>query len=190
MIGRIRGTLAGRGAGSILIDVAGVGYEVVVTPRTQADLPGIGEEVVIHTHLHGREDGITLYGFGGESERDLFRVLITASGVGPKLAQGILGSLTVTDIRRAVANEDVDALTIAPGVGKRSAQKLVLELKPKLEQTEALVVDGNSSGSQVRQALESLGYSPAEVREVAPTLDIESPVPAQIKEALRLLGRR
>lgn len=190
MIGRLRGTLAGRTAASVLIDVAGVGYEVMVTPRTQTELPGTGEEVVIHTHLHGREDGITLFGFATEAERELFRVLITASGVGPKLAQGILGALTVSDIRRAIANEDVDALTVAPGVGKRSAQKLVLELKPKLEQSEALVVDGTSASSQMRQALENLGYSPSEIREVSPSIDVEAPVQLQIKEALRLLGRR
>lgn len=190
MIGRLRGTMVARGPGSIVIDVSGVGYEVMVTPRTQVELPGIGEEVVVHTHLHGREDGITLFGFGHEAERDLFRILLTASGVGPKLAQGMLGSLTVTEIRRAVAAEDVDALTIVPGVGKRSAQKLVLELKPKMENVEATVLEGTAAASQVRQALETLGYTPAEIRDVAPSLDFEAPVTIQIREALRLLGRR
>jgi Holliday junction DNA helicase RuvA len=190
MIGRLRGTLVGRSSGAIVIDVTGVGYEVVVTPRTQVELPGLGEEVVIHTHLQGREDGITLYGFPSEGDRDLFRVLLTATGVGPKLALGILGALTATEIRRAVATEDVDALTVAPGVGKRSAQKLVLELKPKMENVEATVLGAASASSQVRQALETLGYTPAEIREIATSLDVESPVQMQIKEALRLLGRR
>lgn len=190
MIGRLRGTLVGRSSGSIVIDVSGVGYEVMVTPRTQVELPGIGEEAVIHTHLHGREDGITLFGFPNEAERDLFRILLTASGVGPKLALGILGALTATEIRRAVATEDVDALTVAPGVGKRSAQKLVLELKPKMENVEATVLGGAPASSQVRQALETLGYTPAEIREIAAALDVGSPVQVQIKEALRLLGRR
>jgi Holliday junction DNA helicase RuvA len=190
MIGRLRGTLVGRSSGAIVIDVSGVGYEVMVTPRTQAELPGLGEEVVIHTHLQGREDGITLYGFPTEGDRDLFRVLLTASGVGPKLALGILGALTATEIRRAVATEDVDALTVAPGVGKRSAQKLVLELKPKMENVEATVLGTASTSSQVRQALEALGYTPAEIREIATSLDVESPIQVQIKEALRLLGRR
>ncbi|HKX75797.1 MAG TPA: Holliday junction branch migration protein RuvA [Acidimicrobiia bacterium] len=190
MIGRLRGVLAGRGPGAVVIDVAGVGYEVAVTPRTQAELAGLGEEVVVHTHLQGREDGISLFGFPTETERDLFRVLLTASGVGPKLALGILGSLTAAEIRQAIAREDVDALTVAPGVGKRSAQKLVLELKPKLEQAEAHVVEANSAAAQVRQALEGLGYTPTEIREVAPSLDHELPVALQIREALRLLGRR
>jgi Holliday junction DNA helicase RuvA len=96
----------------------------------------------------------------------------------------------VTEIRRAVAAEDVDALTIVPGVGKRSAQKLVLELKPKMENVEATVLEGTASASQVRQALETLGYTPAEIRDVAPSLDFEAPVTIQIREALRLLGRR
>ncbi len=190
MIGRLRGMLAGRSPGAVLIDVGGVAYEVLVTPRTQVELPGMGEEVVVHTHLHGREDGMSLYGFASEAERDLFRVLITASGVGPKLAQGILGSMTVAEVRQAIATEDVDALTVAPGVGRRSAQKLVLELKPKLEQAEALVVESTTAGAQVRQALETLGYTAAEIREVSSSLDLELSVPAQIKEALRLLGRR
>jgi Holliday junction DNA helicase RuvA len=190
MIGRLRGQLAGRSPVGLVVDVGGVGYEVLVSPRTQAELPGVGEEVVVHVHLHGREDGITLYGFATERERDLFRVLITASGIGPKLALAILGSLSAGEIRRAIAAEDVDALTVVPGVGKRSAQKIVLELKPKLEEAEANVVDGGGTVQQVRQALESLGYTPAELREVIPSLDPETPVPEQIRQALQMLGRR
>ena len=133
MIGRLRGTLVGRTAEAVTVDVAGVGYEVFTTPRTQGDLPGIGEELVIHTHLNVREDALTLFGFVSEAERNLFRVLITASGVGPKVGLAILASMSVAEIRRAIVTEDFDALTIVPGVGKRSAQKLVLELKPKLE---------------------------------------------------------
>lgn len=195
MIGRLRGTLAGRSTVSvkesgILIDVAGVGYEVLVSPRTQAELPGTGEEIVVHTHLHGREDGITLYGFPSEAERNLFRVLITATGVGPKLALAILGSMTVAEVRRAVAAEDVDALTVVPGVGKRSAQKLVLELKPKLEDSEADVIEGTGANAQLRQALESLGYSNLEIREVSSTVDHSLPVAEQIRAALQALSRR
>lgn len=190
MIGRLRGTMVARSASTITIDVSGVGYELQVTPRTQASLPGIGEEVVVHAHLYGREDGVVLFGFASESERNLFRVLITASGVGPKLAQAILGSLSVSEIRVAIATDDVDALTIVPGVGKRSAQKLVLELKPKLEDSEAMVLESPGSTGQLRQALESLGYTPAEIREVSGTIDYEAPIPEQIRAALQALGRR
>lgn len=190
MIGRLRGTLAGRSPTAILIDVGGVGYEVLVTPRTQVELPGTGEEIVVHTHLQGREDGIALYGFPSEAERNLFRVLITATGVGPKLALAILGTMTVVEVRRAVAAEDVDALTVVPGVGKRSAQKLVLELKPKLEDSEADVIEGSGANAQLRQALESLGYTSVEIRDVSSSIDHSLPVAEQIRAALQALSRR
>lgn len=190
MIGRLRGTFVGRSASTITLDVSGVGYEVHVTPRTQSALPGIGEEVVVHTHLHGRDDGLILYGFAAEAERNLFRVLITATGVGPKLGQAILGSLSVTEIRRAVAAEDVDALTLVPGVGKRSAQKLVLELKPKLEDAEADVLEAAGTGAQLRQALEGLGYSSAEIRDASGKIDFQAPVADQIRAALQALSRK
>jgi len=188
MIGRLRGTLVGRSQSGVTVDVAGVGYEAITTPRTQAALPSIGEEVVIHTHLHGREDGITLYGFASEAERDLFRVLITASGLGPKLGQAILGVLSPSEVRKAIATEDIDALVVVPGVGRRSAQKLVLELKPKLDDEEASVVSGQ--GSELRQALEGLGYSPAEIREAIAEVDRDLSVTEQIRSALQLLSRR
>ena len=190
MIGRLRGTFVGRSQSGVTVDVAGVGYEVITTPRTQAALPAIGEEVVIHTHLHGREDGITLYGFAAEAERDLFRVLITASGLGPKLGQAILGVLSPSEVRKAIATEDVDALVVVPGVGRRSAQKLVLELKPKLDDEEASVVSGQGWGADLRQALEGLGYSPTEIREAITEVDRELPVTEQIRAALQLLSRR
>jgi Holliday junction DNA helicase RuvA len=190
MIGRLRGTLVGRSQTTITIDVSGVGYEVVATPRTQTNLPGIGEEAVVHTHLYGREDGMTLYGFASESERDLFRVLITASGLGPKLGQAILGVLSPTEVRRAIATEDVDALIVVPGVGKRSAQKMVLELKPKLDDEEATVVTGRGSGAELRQALEGLGYSAAEIRQTMLEVDRDLPVAEQIRHALQVLSRR
>ena len=190
MIGRLGGMLAGRSPSSILLDVNGVGYEIQVSPRTHAELPGTGQEIVIHTHLHGREDGLILYGFATEPERNLFRVLLTASGVGPKVALSILGSMSVAQIRRAIATEDVDALTMVPGVGKRSAQKLVLELKPKLEDTEADVLDGTGAFTQLRQALESLGYNANEIREATGAVDQGAPVAEQIRAALLVLSRR
>ena len=175
---------------AILIDVAGVGYEVLVSPRTQAELPRAGDEIVVHIHLHGREDGIALYGFPTEAERNLFRVLMTASGVGPKLALAILGTMTVAEVRRAVAAEDADALTVVPGVGKRSAQKMVLELKPKLEDSEADVLGGTAGTAQLRQALEGLGYTSGEIRDVASIIDYSLPVAEQIRAALQTLSRR
>lgn len=188
MIGRLRGTLVSRSPETVTIDVTGVGYEIQVNPRTQVELPGIGEEVVIHTHLHVREDALTMFGFVSETERNMFRVLMTASGVGPKVALAMLGALAVPDIRRAIVTEDFDALTVVPGVGKRSAQKLVLELKPKIQGGEADVI-GTSSTNQLRQALESLGYSAAEIRDALAAADPAQPVADQIRTALQSLGR-
>jgi Holliday junction DNA helicase RuvA len=189
MIGRLRGTLAGLRATGVVLDVGGVGYEVVVTPRTVADLPSLGEEVVLHTHLVVREDAMLLHGFGSESERDLFRILLSASGIGPKVAMATLGALQSDELRRAIAAEDVDTLTLVPGIGKRGAQKMVLELKPKITAVEAESVVGASTVAQVREALEGLGYQAAEIREVMADIETDVPVGEQLRQALRSLGR-
>lgn len=170
------------------MDVNGVGYEVVMTPRDIAGLPGIGEEIVVHIHTHVREDEMSLYGFGSEGDRDLFRILLTASGVGPKVAQSMLASLDAQQIVMAIVNEDPDALTVTPGVGKRGAQKIVLELAPKLAGREIEVVGGGDLVS-VRQALEGLGYSTAEINEVVNALNPDDPIEVQVKAALQQLGR-
>jgi Holliday junction DNA helicase RuvA len=188
MIGRLRGVLVSTRESGITIDVSGVGYEVAMTTRDLVNLPGIGEEIVVHTHTHVREDDISLYGFGAESDRELFRVLLGGSGVGPKVALALLASLTAEQIVRAITGEDPDALTVAPGVGKRGAQKLVLELGPRLAGRETEVVGGHSLGG-VRQALEGLGYSTAEINTVIKDLDPDQPIEIQVKAALQRLGR-
>jgi len=190
MIGRLRGTLVSLRVAGVILDVGGIGYEVVVTPRTVADLPGIGEEVVLHTHLVVREDAMTLHGFGSETERDLFRVLLSASGIGPKVAMATLGTLQPEELQRAIAAEDVEALTVVPGIGKRGAQKMVLELKPKITTADADTVVGTSTVAQVRDALEGLGYQAAEISEVMTDIDTETPVAEQLRQALRSLGKR
>ena len=188
MIGRLRGMLVSNRNESVCIDVNGVGYEVGMTPRDLATLPGIGEEIVVHTHTHVREDEISLYGFASEGDRELFRVLLTASGVGPKVAQSMLASMSAEDIVAAIVNEDPEALTVAPGVGKRGAQKIVLELGPKLAGREIEVVGGGDLVS-VRQALEGLGYSTAEINGVVNDLNPDDTIEAQIKQALQRLGK-
>jgi len=188
MIGRLRGVLVSTRETGIVIDVSGVGYEVAMTTRDLVGLPGIGEEIVVHTHTYVREDDMSLYGFATDSDRELFRVLLTASGVGPKVAMALLASLTADEIVRAIMGEDPDALTIAPGVGKRGAQKLVLELGPKLAGRETDVVGGRSLGG-VRQALEGLGYSTAEINAVVNDLDPDDPIEEQVKTALQRLGK-
>lgn len=188
MIGRLRGALVAIRDGGVVVDVGGVGYDVAMTPEAVAGLPALGEEVVVHTHLQVREDDMSLYGFTAATDRDLFRTLISASGVGPKVGLALMATLRPDQLRRAIVTEDAAALAMAPGVGKRSAQKLILELRPKLADAEAQVVQG-SGVAQVRQALENLGYTPEEIAEVALDLDDEAPVADQLKAALKLLGQ-
>lgn len=171
------------------MDVGGVGYEVALPIRSMAQLPHRGETVTLFTHLHVREDGMALYGFWSEGERDLFRVLLGASGVGPKVALAILGVFTVEGLTRAVVAEDVDALVQVPGVGKRGAQKLILDLKPKIADLEPEVMTGGSSLAQLRQALENLGYATSEIRMVLPVIDTAQPLGEQVRQALKELGR-
>jgi Holliday junction DNA helicase RuvA len=188
MISRLRGLLVAITPDGVVVEVAGVGYQIAMTPQAVSGLAGIGDEVVVHTHLQVREDAMALYGFANAADRDLFRVLISASGVGPKVGMALLATLRPDQLRRAVATEDVAALCAAPGVGKRSAQKIILELRPKLADAEADMVTG-SDQSQVRQALENLGYSHEEITEVLADVDPDMSASDQLKAALRALGQ-
>ncbi|MGH8912077.1 MAG: Holliday junction branch migration protein RuvA [Acidimicrobiia bacterium] len=188
MIGRVRGSLVAVKESGVVVDVAGIGYEIAMTPEAMGALPAVGEEIVVHTHLQVREDDLSLYGFAAVGDRDLFRVLISASGIGPRVGMALMATLRPDQLRRAIATEDVSALSAAPGIGKRSAQKLILELRPKLADSEADLVVGTGP-SQVRQALENLGYTLDEIGEVVADLDPESPVGDQLKAALRALGQ-
>jgi Holliday junction DNA helicase RuvA len=190
MIGRLRGIVASKHAGRVLVDVAGVGYEVMVTPQTLVELPSVGEEGVLHTHLHVREDQMALFGFTTDEQRDLFRTLLGVSGVGPKVALAILGTLSTDELRGAVVAEDAAALTAVPGIGKRSAQKLMLELRPKLELPDAEVLSGGSSAVEVRQALDGLGYQSAEIREAMRELPSDLPVEELLRLSLQELGKQ
>ena len=190
MIGSLRGTVVARRSDGLTLDVNGVGYEISATPLTLSSLPGLGEPFVLHTHLHVREDAMTLYGFMDEPGRDMFRLLLATSGIGPKVALAILGSMRLEELHRAVSGEDVDALTVVPGIGKRSAQRILLELKPKLADTEVSSLGGGSSTVRLREALEGLGYGPTEIREVIPEIPNDAPLPEQVRVALKALGRR
>ncbi|MFQ5966627.1 MAG: Holliday junction branch migration protein RuvA [Acidimicrobiia bacterium] len=190
MIGRLRGTLASVHPDGVLLDVGGVGYDVKMTPASMELLPVVGEEVVVHTHLHVREDVLELYGFSNEGDRSLFRILLSTSGVGPKLALATLGTLGGDGLRNAITTEDVEALCLVPGIGKRSAQKFVLELRPKLGAGDAELPAGPGSISEVREALEGLGYQPTEIRDVLASLPSEEPAEGLLRLALQELGRR
>ena len=188
MIGRLRGTIVRLGAESVVIDVGGVGYEVAVPVRALVELPGVGEDAVLHTHLHVREDQLALYGFGVGDDRDLFRLLLGVSGVGPKVALAILSTMDADELRRVVASEDAAALTAVPGIGKRSAQKLLLELRPRLELPDG-EIDPTGSRSEVRAALEGLGYQPDEIGGALRDLPDDLPVEDLLKRSLQSLGK-
>lgn len=188
MIGRLRGKAVAVRPEGLLLEVGGVAYEVAMSSKAIADVGRVGDEVAVHTHLLVREDGMSLYGFASESDRNLFRILLGASGVGPKVAMAILGVFSSEVLVRAVASEDVDALIQVPGVGRRSAQKIILDLKPKVADLEADVV-GTSETGRIREALEGLGYTASEIREVIPQLDHSASLTDQIRQALKELGR-
>ncbi len=190
MISRLRGVPVGRTGDGLVLDVNGVGYRLLATPRTLAALaPGPGAEITLHTHLHVREDALVLYGFETRQERDTFEILVAAAGVGPKLALSILAVHDPSALRRALLEGDLDALTLVPGVGKRTAQKLMVELKSRFElpDLEPVTHDGAPSArTEVRSALAGLGYEPDEVRDTLAAL----PEDGSVEELLRLALRR
>ncbi len=192
MIGSVRGEVLERAAtGEVLVDVGGVGYRVLVPLGAIPALePGSG--AFLFTHLHVRDDAMILFGFPTRDERDTFEVLIGASGVGPKLALAILSVHSPGVLRRALLDDDVGALTLVPGVGKRTAQRLLVELKarlevPALEPTDA-APGTTSARAEVREALTGLGYQADEVRDVLAQLPQDGPVEDLLREALKLLA--
>ncbi|MBT8145367.1 MAG: Holliday junction branch migration protein RuvA [Gammaproteobacteria bacterium] len=173
MIGRIRGSLLEKQLTEILVDVNGIAYEISVPMSTFYKLPDIGQGVVLHTHLAVREDAQVLYGFMEMAEKNLFRTLIKVSGVGPKLALAILSGMAVDDFVRTVNANDVASLVRMPGVGKKTAERLIIEMRDKLtDWVPADVPAGRdqpgvpggeySIAAEAETALVSLGYKPAE----------------------------
>ncbi len=190
MIGRLRGTLVHRShRGEVMLDVGGVGYRISVSPATAVDLGSVGNEVVVHTHMHVREDALTLYGFATADARDCFESLLGAHGVGPGLALAILSTHGPEDLRRVVFEGDLDSLTLVPGVGRKTAARLLLELKSRLDVPEGDSVPANgSSRAEVREALAALGYQPDEVRRAMVDLPAEGDVRILVRTALQVLG--
>ena len=199
MIGSLRGRLLDRGPdGELLIVAGGVGYRVSVTPSTSISIGEIDGEVFVHTHHAIREDSETLYGFATIHERRVFESLISAHGVGPALGLAILSVHGPDALRRAVAEDDVAALCLVPGVGKKTAARLVMELKSKLDLPDADVVVltddgepaavGGGARADVRTALEGLGYAADEIHAVLVDLPSEGETSELLKDALRRLA--
>lgn len=201
MIGSLRGTFLDRAvrgaAAEVVVECGGVGYRALVAPRTLADLGELGDPVFVWTHHHVREDAQTLYAFAGRDERDCFEALIGAHGVGPALALAILAVHTPNALRRALLDGDVDALTLVPGVGKKTAARLLVELQTRLDVPDLDVVitgDGDAAAARpparadLRAALAGLGYDADEVRHVLRELPDDGDLDALLRDALRLLA--
>lgn len=192
MIGRLSGTLLEKNPPQILLDVQGVGYELDVPMSTFYNLPALHEKVVLHTHFVVREDAQLLYGFATNEERVAFRQLLKISGVGPKLALSVLSGLSLGDLALAVANKDAGRLTKIPGVGKKTAERLLLELQGKFTVTGAGAAQGApaaSHSSDIVNALLALGYNEKEADWAAKQLPKEADVSGGIRQALKLLSK-
>ncbi len=195
MIGRITGLLLEKRPPLVLVDVQGVGYEIDVPMSTFYQMPTIGEEVILHTHLVVREDIHLLFGFGTESERQAFRQLVKISGVGARTALAVLSGLSVVDLQQAVATQDSDRLIKTPGIGKKTAERLLLELRDKLDLSLGTVVGGagtalaSRDGDDILNALLSLGYNDREASWATKQLPIGVAVSDGIRQALKLLSK-
>jgi holliday junction DNA helicase RuvA len=195
MIGSVRGDVLERSlAGEVLVEVGGIGYRILV-PVSAVPALEPGAHVFLFTHQHVRDDALILFGFPTRDERDTFEALITASGVGPKLALAILSVHSPPSLRRCLAEDDLDSLVSVPGVGKRTAQRLLVDLKARLSvpDLDLTAVPGAAPPSvrgEVRDALVGLGYGNDEVREVFGQLGEDGTVEELLRDALRLLAGR
>ncbi|HEY3048785.1 MAG TPA: Holliday junction branch migration protein RuvA [Polaromonas sp.] len=190
MIGRVSGQLAEKNPPEILVDCNGVGYEVLVPMSTFYNLPGLGEKVSLLTHFVVREDAQILYGFGSATERAAFRQLIKISGVGPRTALSVLSGMSVEDLAQAVTRQEAGRIIKVPGIGKKTAERLLLELKGKLgADIGAPVSVANDAQSDILQALVALGYSDRDAALALKALPKDIGVSDGIKLALKSLAK-
>lgn len=190
MIGFLDGSLAGLLPGGCFVNVGGVGYRLACSTATLAALPSEGERCRLWTHVYVREDALALFGFSSEGEQRMFEALIGVSGVGPKVALQVCSAFTPETLRSALAADDVDGIAAVPGIGKKTAQRILLDLKEKLGVPELAGRGVSDILTQARSALENLGYSPGEVRaalgEVASAED--EGVEDLVRSALKVLA--
>jgi Holliday junction DNA helicase RuvA len=196
MIGRLTGTLLEKNPPAITVDVHGLGYEVDVPMSTFYNLPATGEKVSLHTHLIVREDGHFLYGFASECERAAFRQLLKISGIGARTALAVLSGMSVAELAQAVTLQEAGRLTKVPGIGKKTAERLLLELRDRLPKTLAVGGAGVGAGatasvnaSDIVNALLALGYNEREALGAMKALPAEVAVADGIRQALKLLSK-
>ena len=198
MISFLKGALAGKSESGVIIDVGGVGYSVSMPASDIAKIGDIGEKVTVYTHFHMSENAVGLFGFLTNEQIDYFNKLISISGIGPKAAISVLGTLSVSDLAFAIIAEDVKAITRAPGVGPKAAQRIILELKGKIDTQDAVSVPDRGTAiaaSAVRadtgavNALIALGASPSEAQKTVMQIDATGLTTEEvIKEALRRMS--
>jgi Holliday junction DNA helicase RuvA len=186
VIARLRGKPVGRTAEGLVLDVNGVGYLVAATAAAARKADGTSE-VVVETYLHVREDALQLYGFADAAERELFVQLLSVNGVGPKVALAIVSGSPAAELRRAIVLEDTARFVAIPGIGKKTAERIVLELKEKLGAAEPVPISAAPSGQHAvaRDALVELGYSVAEAEQALAAVDPDLPPEERVRLALR-----
>lgn len=195
MIERLSGAVAALTGEGVILDVGGVGYFLEASSLTMRDIPSVGERTVLFTHMHVREDALQLFGFSTEEERELFRLLLGVSKIGPKLALAVLSCRRPAELRRGLATGDVALFSSVPGIGRKTAERLILELREKvgefssLASTPGVTAEPAYNGSVylARAALMELGYAPQEAERLLAGADPDQPVETIIRQAL---GRR
>ena len=194
MIAAVRGEVMVRRADHVVVDAAGVGYRLAVSSETLRAVPATGREVFLHAELISREDSLSLYGFSSEEERDLFRMLITVSGVGPKVAMATLSGGSARDLLRAIAASDAKRFQAVPGIGKRTAERIIVELREKVagaleEEVAIAAAESGDARALARDGLVNLGYAPLEAEQLLDGLEGEDPQEL-VSSALRKAGGR
>jgi Holliday junction DNA helicase RuvA len=191
MIGFLDGRIVGPGTDGCYVDVNGVGYRLSCSATTMAALPAAGESFRLWVHTHVREDALALFGFASESERTMFEALISVAGVGPKVALAVCSAFTPEAFRLALVTDDAQALAAVPGIGKKTAGRILLDLKEKLQLPDLEIVGGGRGAlAQARSALQNLGYSAPEIRSALGELQTadDDTVEELVRSALKVLA--
>jgi holliday junction DNA helicase RuvA len=192
VIAAVRGEVMVRRADHVVVDAAGVGYRLAVSSETLKAVPATGRDVFLHAELISRDDSLSLYGFASEEERDLFRELVTVSGIGPKVAIATLSGGSARDLLRAIAAGDAKRFQAVPGIGKRTSERIIVELREKIagaleEEVAIAAEDGADPRALARDGLVNLGYAPLEAEQLLDGVDGEDPE-TLVAEALRKAG--